>query len=149
VDHRRHARRGVDLVRRQQAVPAQPGRGHRARVQADPDRVVPSWALIQEEAMNLVNGSTAAGLTVRIVGSTGIRLHCPDASATMDAVDRPAKDIDLVVRHSDRGRRVEQRAVKLREAIDGTQKSRGWRMRARVGERMQWWDDVSDREDTY
>jgi hypothetical protein len=253
---------------------------------------VPSWALIQEEAINLVNGSTAAGLTVRIVGSTGIRLHCPDASATMDAVERPAKDIDLVVRHSDRGklrawleergwvvdrdmlvamegeryafhhpeagldldvfvdklefchtiglngrweqhattipieelllqklqvhditsadvldaaivlathdvapgdgdgevidcayvagllardwgfhrdatanlervreaaprlsgdrgRRVEQRAVKLREAIDGTQKSRGWRMRARVGERMQWWDDVSEREDTY
>jgi len=29
--------------------------------------------------MALVAGSTAAGLTVRIVGSTGIRLHCPDA----------------------------------------------------------------------
>jgi hypothetical protein len=252
---------------------------------------VPSWALIQEEAMSLVSGSTAAGLTVRIVGSTGIRLHCPDASATMDAVERPAKDIDLVVRHGDRGklrdwleqrgwvadrdmlvamegeryafrhpeagldldvfveklefchtiplnrrweqhattlpiedlllqklqvhdmttsdvldaaivlathdvapgdgddevidceyvaglltrdwgfhrdatanldrvhdaaatlgdgaRRVEERAVKLRAAIDGTQKSRGWRMRARVGERMQWWDDVSEREDAY
>jgi hypothetical protein len=39
--------------------------------------------------------------------------------------------------------------VKLREAIDETQKSRGWRMRARVGERMQWWEDVSEREDTY
>jgi hypothetical protein len=252
---------------------------------------VPSWTLIQEEAMNLVNGSSAAGLTVRIVGSTGIRLHCPDASATMDAVERPAKDIDLVVRHGDRGKlrawledrgwvvdrdllvamegeryafhhpeagldldvfvdklefchtiplngrweqhattipiedlllqklqvhditssdvldaaivlathdvapgdrddevidcayvagllardwgfhrdatanldrvhrtaatlgdraqRVEQRALKLRAAIDGTQKSRGWRMRARVGERMQWWEDVSEREDTY
>ena len=241
--------------------------------------------------MSLVSGSTAAGLTVRVVGSTGIRVHCPDASATMDAVDRPAKDIDLVVRHGDRGKlrdwleqrgwvvdrdllvamegeryafhhpdagldldvfveklefchtiplngrweqhattipiedlllqklqvhditssdvldaaivlathdvapgggddevidceyvagllardwgfhrdatanldrvhdaaatlgdrapRVAERAVRLREAIDGTQKSRGWRMRARVGERMQWWDDVSEREDTY
>jgi hypothetical protein len=252
---------------------------------------VPSWTLIQEEAMALVDGSTAAGLTVRIVGSTGIRLHCPEASATMDAVERPAKDIDLVVRHGDRGklrewledrgwmvdrdvlvamegaryafhhpgagldldvfveklefchtipldgrwerhattipiedlllqklqvhditaadvldavivlathdvapdeghhevidcayvagmlardwgfhrdattnleriqqaaatvgdqaRRVEERALKLRQAIDETQKSRGWRMRARVGDRMQWWDDVSEREDTY
>jgi hypothetical protein len=252
---------------------------------------VPSWTLIQEEAMALVDGSTAAGLTVRIVGSTGIRLHCPDALATMDAVERPAKDIDLVVRHGDRGAlrdwleqrgwvvdrdmlvamegeryafhhpeagldldvfveklefchtiplngrweqhattlpiedlllqklqvheitssdvldaaivlathdvapgdrddevidceyvasllardwgfhrdatanldrvhdaaatlgerapRVAERAVKLREAIDGTHKSRGWRMRARVGERMQWWEDVSEREDTY
>ncbi len=178
--------------------------------------------------MSLVDGSTAAGLTVRIVGSTGIRLHCPDASATMDAVERPAKDIDLVVRHGDRGRLrdwLEQRGwvvdrdllvamegeryafhhpdagldldvfveklefchtieldgrwerhattlsiedlllqklqvgdrapraaagtVKLRAAIDETQKSRGWRMRARVGERMQWWEDVSEREDTY
>jgi hypothetical protein len=75
---------------------------------------VPSWTLIQEEAMSLVNGSTAAGLTVRIVGSTGIRLHCPDASATMDAVERPAKDIDLVVRHGDRG--------KLRDWLE----QRGW-----------------------
>jgi len=252
---------------------------------------VPSWDLIQEEAMALVAGSTAAGLTVRIVGSTGIRLHCADASATMDAVERPAKDIDIVVRHGDRGalrdwleqrgwvvdrdllvamegeryafhhpeagldldvfvdklefchtipldgrwehhpttipiedlllqklqvhditpsdvldaaivlathdvapdqgddevidcgyvaallardwgfhrdatenlervrdmagaladgaQRVQDRAVKLRAAIDDKDKSRGWRMRARVGERMQWWDDVSDREDTY
>jgi len=64
--------------------------------------------------MSLVSGSTAAGLTVRIVGSTGIRLHCPDASATMDAVERPAKDIDLVVRHGDRG--------KLRDWLE----ARGW-----------------------
>jgi len=242
--------------------------------------------------MALVAGSTAAGLTVRLVGSTGIRLHCADASATMDSVERPAKDIDIVVRHGDRGalrawleqrgwvvdrdllvamegerfafhhpesgldldvfvdklefchtiqldgrwehhattlsiedlllqklqvhditeadvldaaivlathdvepaagndelidcryvagllardwgfhrdatanlervrqaapvlpaeraRRVETGATKLQEAIDDTQKSRGWRMRARVGERMQWWEDVSEREDTY
>jgi hypothetical protein len=253
---------------------------------------VPSWALIQEQAMALVSGSTAAGLTVRIVGSTGIRLHCPDASETMDAVERPAKDIDVVVRQGDRGKlrdwleqrgwvvdrdmlvamegaryafhhpeagldldvfvdklefchtialdgrweqhattlpiedlllqklqvhdmtpsdvldaaivlathdvapgeghhevidcayvagllardwgfhrdatanlehvrqaaetlagdhakRAQDGARKLRETIDSTQKSRGWRMRARVGERMQWWEDVSEREDTY
>jgi hypothetical protein len=241
--------------------------------------------------MALVAGSTAAGMTVRIVGSTGIRLHCAQASATMDAVERPAKDIDIVVRHGDRGalrdwleqrgwvvdrdllvamegeryafhhpeagldldvfvdklefchtiqldgrwehhattlsiedlllqklqvhditesdvldaaivlathdvapdegdgevidcayvagllardwgfhrdatanldrvrdaagaladgaQRVQDRAVKLRAAIDDKDKSRGWRMRARVGDRMQWWDDVSEREDTY
>lgn len=242
-----------------------------------------------------MTGSAAAGLTVRIVGSTGIRLHCPDAAAAMDAVARPPKDIDLVVRHADRGklrdwlelrgwmvdrdllvamegeryafhhpesgldldvfveklefchtialdgrweqntttipiedlllqklqvhdmeasdvvdaaivlathhvepggaddevidcgyvaellardwgfhrdatanlervrravpgevalagdgaRRVEDAAVKLRETIDGTRKSMAWKMRARVGDRMQWWEDVSDRELTY
>ena len=292
VDHRRDAGGRGRVVHRQQAVPPQPGRRHRAGVQADPDRVVPSWALIQEEAMALVAGSTAAGMTVRIVGSTGIRLHCEDASATMDSVERPAKDIDVVVRHGDRGalrqwleqrgwvvdrdllvamegarfafhhpdagldldvfverlefchtirldgrwdhhpttipiedlllqklqvhditesdvldaaivlathdvapddghrevidcgyvagllardwgfhrdatanlerirdaasalagdraQRVHAGTAKLREAIDDTQKSRAWRMRARVGERMQWWEDVSEREDTY
>jgi hypothetical protein len=37
----------------------------------------------------------------------------------------------------------------LRRAIDQARKTRGWRLRARVGERMQWWDDVDDRRDTY
>jgi hypothetical protein len=75
---------------------------------------VPSWDTIQQEAMALVTGATADGLTVRIVGSTGIRLHCAGAAAAMDAVDRPAKDIDVVVRHGDRG--------KLRRWLE----QRGW-----------------------
>jgi hypothetical protein len=37
----------------------------------------------------------------------------------------------------------------LREQIDGASKSRGWKLRARVGERMQWWEDVSDPGGTY
>jgi hypothetical protein len=66
-----------------------------------------------------------------------------DATANLDRIHQAAATL------GDRAQRVEQRALKLREAIDGTQKSRGWRMRARVGERMQWWEDVSEREDTY
>jgi hypothetical protein len=37
----------------------------------------------------------------------------------------------------------------LRAAIDGAAKSRGWRLRARIGERMQWWEDVDEREGAY
>lgn len=37
----------------------------------------------------------------------------------------------------------------LREAIETEPKSRGWRMRARVGERMQWWNDVDDPHGAY
>jgi hypothetical protein len=37
----------------------------------------------------------------------------------------------------------------LRTAIDDEKKSRGWRMRARVGERMQWWEDVDDDLEAY
>ena len=65
---------------------------------------MPTWNAIQEEALALVAGAAGEGLTVRIVGSTGIRVHCADASAAMDAVERPAKDIDVVVRHGDRGK---------------------------------------------
>lgn len=38
---------------------------------------------------------------------------------------------------------------RLREAIDTAPKSRGWRLRARIGERMQWWEDVDDQLESY
>ena len=50
---------------------------------------------------------------------------------------------------TERARRVQERAALLLDAIAASRKTLGWRMRARVGERMQWWEDVSEREDTY
>jgi hypothetical protein len=38
---------------------------------------------------------------------------------------------------------------RLREAIEARPKSRGWKMRARVGERIQWWNDVDDPHGAY
>lgn len=75
---------------------------------------VGSWETVQREAAALVNGAAERGLTVRVVGSTGIRLHCPEACAAMDEVKRPANDIDVVVRHAHRGG--------LREWLE----TRGW-----------------------
>jgi hypothetical protein len=40
-------------------------------------------------------------------------------------------------------------AAALSDAIERARKTRAWRMRARVGERMQWWEDVNERVDTY
>jgi hypothetical protein len=37
----------------------------------------------------------------------------------------------------------------LTGAIDAAPKSLSWRIRAGVGERVQWWQDVDDREDSY
>ena len=34
-------------------------------------------------------------------------------------------------------------------SIERARKTMAWRMRARVGERMQWWEDVNERMDTY
>tara|TARA_B100000614_G_scaffold233264_1_gene228424 strand:- start:249 stop:359 length:111 start_codon:yes stop_codon:yes gene_type:complete len=35
------------------------------------------------------------------------------------------------------------------KAAETAPKSMSWKLRAKVGERMQWWQDVDDREGTY
>jgi hypothetical protein len=62
----------------------------------------PGWAAVHDEAVALVAEAAARGQVLRLVGSTGIRLHCPPAAAALDRLGRPAKDIDLVCRHEDR-----------------------------------------------
>ena len=60
------------------------------------------WAQIRTEAFDIVDEARDIGVTMRLVGSTGIRLHCAAAEQAMDQVDRPAKDIDFVVPKGDR-----------------------------------------------
>lgn len=55
------------------------------------------WERLQAEAVALVTDAAAAGVTLRVVGSAGIRLHCPRPGPVMDRLGRPAKDIDFVV----------------------------------------------------
>jgi hypothetical protein len=45
--------------------------------------------------------------------------------------------------------RVRERAGQLLDAIDAEPKNARWRMRDRIGERKQWWQDVDDKEATY
>jgi hypothetical protein len=76
----------------------------------------PGWEAVQREAVELVAAAGARGAVLRVVGSTGIRLHCPPAAAALDRLRRPAKDIDLVCRHEDR--------TPLRRLLE----ERGWRV---------------------
>ena len=46
-------------------------------------------------------------------------------------------------------RRVHDGVTALLAAIEAEPKSRGWRIRDRIGERKQWWQDVDDKEATY
>jgi Uncharacterised nucleotidyltransferase len=62
----------------------------------------PDWQQLQAEALTVVAAAAEQDVPVRVVGSGGIRLHCDPAGELMDAVDRPAKDIDLVVLREDR-----------------------------------------------
>jgi hypothetical protein len=63
-----------------------------------------SWQEIQREAQEVVGAATEQGITVRVVGSAGIRMHCSHAAGLMDQIERPAKDLDLIVTNRDRGK---------------------------------------------
>jgi hypothetical protein len=67
----------------------------------------------------------------------------------LDEVERSASSGVLAGVDPELAERVPQRAGELRDVIDATRKSLAWRTRARVGERMQWWQDVNAREATY
>ena len=56
-----------------------------------------AWQQMQSEAVSLVTEAAQAGVTLRVVGSAGIRLHCARPGPVMDQLGRPAKDIDFVV----------------------------------------------------
>jgi hypothetical protein len=62
----------------------------------------PGWAAVHQAAVALVAEAGAHGHLLRLVGSTGIRLHCQPAAAALDRLGRPAKDIDVICRHEDR-----------------------------------------------
>ena len=66
------------------------------------------WEGLQTEAVAIVAAAEGQGVTLRVVGSAGIRLHCPAPGPLMDRLGRPAKDIDFVVpqRHRKGMRRV-------------------------------------------
>jgi hypothetical protein len=56
-----------------------------------------AWNEITAQAAGIVAGAGEAGVTLRVLGSAGIRLHCQATGPLMDALDRPVKDIDLLV----------------------------------------------------
>jgi hypothetical protein len=76
----------------------------------------PGWEAVQREAIELVAEAGARGMVLRLVGSTGIRLHCAPAAEALDLLGRPAKDIDVVCRREDRTR--------LRRLLE----ERGWQV---------------------
>ena len=55
------------------------------------------WEELQTEAVAIVAAAADRGVTLRVVGSAGIRLHCAAPGPLMDRLGRPAKDIDFVV----------------------------------------------------
>jgi hypothetical protein len=56
-----------------------------------------AWDELQSEAVAIVAAAEEQGVTLRVVGSAGIRLHCARPGPLMDRLGRGAKDIDFIV----------------------------------------------------
>jgi hypothetical protein len=61
-----------------------------------------SWEEVEREARSLHDEATSAGLTLRLVGSTGVRMHCSAAASAMERSNRGPKDIDWIGRSRER-----------------------------------------------
>jgi hypothetical protein len=73
----------------------------------------PAWDKLTAEATAIVDEAAAEGVTLRVMGSAGIRLHCSPPGRLMDSIGRPApRDIDLVV--PERHRRQMRRFLEAR-----------------------------------
>lgn len=57
---------------------------------------------IIEEALSIVVDTHERSMVVRLLGSLGVRMHCPETSELHDQLDRRVKDIDVVCRKQDR-----------------------------------------------
>ena len=53
-------------------------------------------ATLEAEVTRIVDAAEAAGVTVRVLGSIGVALHCPDASSLLPSFSRTYADIDFV-----------------------------------------------------
>jgi hypothetical protein len=71
------------------------------------------------------------------------------AMANLEAVRLAAADGAIGPLDAAQRAQAAESTAALREAIDGARKTMAWKMRARVGERMQWWEDVNERVETY
>lgn len=71
------------------------------------------------------------------------------AVASLESIRAQVGSGDRLGLEPDAAERVVERADELLERVDAAPKTLGWRMRAKVGERKQWWEDVNEREDTY
>lgn len=61
----------------------------------DQNAVVLDRAALELEVERVIAAADAAGATLRVLGSIGVALHCPDAKALLPAFERTYADIDF------------------------------------------------------
>jgi hypothetical protein len=61
----------------------------------DQNAVVLDRAALEREVDRVIEAAAGAGATIRVLGSIGVALHCPDARALLPSFDRTYADIDF------------------------------------------------------
>ena len=61
----------------------------------DQNAVILDRAALEAEVDRIIGTAEAAGVTLRVLGSIGVALHCPDAKALLPAFERTYADIDF------------------------------------------------------
>lgn len=74
---------------------------------------------------------------------------CRTAIANLRKVEAHASEGGYAAFDGAAGRRIAWRGQQLRDAVERAPKTLRWKLRARLGERVQWWQDVDGREGTY
>jgi hypothetical protein len=92
---------------------------------------------IEDHDADAVNGAVVAAL---LAADWGLW-----RTATMN-LDRAAAAVDEYALSSDERAQLEQRLLALRQRIDDAPKSRKWKLRDRVGDRVRWYEEPEEVE---
>jgi hypothetical protein len=68
-------------------------------------------------------------------------------SLNLDKVERFLPEFDAI--SPEQGQVIRSRLQQLRDRIEGEKKSRKWRMRARIGPKKKWYQDVGEKETSF
>jgi hypothetical protein len=61
----------------------------------DQNAVILDRSALEREVDRVIDAADAAGTTIRVLGSIGVALHCPDAKVLLPAFERTYADIDF------------------------------------------------------
>ena len=61
----------------------------------DQNALILDRAALEREVDRVIDAAEAAGATIRVLGSIGVAMHCPDAKALLPAFERTYADIDF------------------------------------------------------
>lgn len=125
-----------------------PGPEERATLRSvsEPAAAVPSPEVLLTRAREVIAAAAREGLPMRLLG--GLAVYALAGSARQATLVRPYRDFDVAV-PAKRGAaasrvleaaHVAQRIGVLRDTMERTPKSLRWKVRARVGERLTWYE---------